>query len=107
MTAWSTVAQVLTLTATLAARIYIPAANATIPSVIMKDQGGSGTAGRADASPANSYGRWVWLFCTRRFASPANVLAVDLFPRVSGTAAGTVYVDRVYLTVGDLPRCGG
>lgn len=93
--------------ATLAARIYIPAANATIPSVIMKDQGGSGTAGRADASPANSYGRWVWLFCTRRFASPANVLAVDLFPRVSGTAAGTVYVDRVYLTVGDLPRCGG
>jgi lysophospholipase L1-like esterase len=91
---------------TVAARVYMASGNATTPSLIVKDNGGSGTQARKDMSTTIT-DRWVWIYATRRFAAGPTNFTVDLYPRISGTSAGTVYVDRVVAVVGELAMAGG
>jgi hypothetical protein len=91
---------------TVAARVYMASGNATTPSLISKDNGGSGTQARQDLSTSIT-DRWVWLYATRRVAASPTNFTVDLYPRISGTSAGTVYVDRVVAVVGEYALAGG
>lgn len=88
---------------TLLARVYVPVGYTGIPSIVLKGNGGSAQQARRD-SEAVAQGRWHWVICTRRDTGDGGSLTVQLSPRLSGSAAGYILVDRFRVVEGDLPR---
>lgn len=91
---------------TLAARVYIPSGGSITPSIIVADNTGSTNQARTDGEITNMTDRWCWMFATKRMGATPTSMTLSLYPRLSGTAAGTVYIDRVYATVGAFPYAG-
>jgi hypothetical protein len=88
---------------TVAARVFVPASYAGTPALVLQDQGGSGTQAASFARSATR-GRFFWLIASKRITAPASALKVQLAARLSGSEAGSITVDRLYVVEGDLPR---
>jgi len=91
---------------TVSALVYAPAGTTIVPALTVQDSGGSATQSRTDMDITNQTGRWVWMHATKAVTAASTAISVTFFPRISGSAAGTVYLQDIKATVGGLPSCG-
>ncbi len=91
---------------TVSALVYAPAGTTITPSLVVQDSGGSSTQCRSDMDVTNGTGRWVWLHATKVVSAASTTVTVQFHARISGSAAGTVYLDSVRAVLGGLPACG-
>lgn len=90
-------------TITVAARIFVPASYTGTPSLVVQDSGGASQQARADIA-SDTRDRYMWLIASKKVVSPGSFLKIQLAARLSGTAAGSITVDRIRVVEGDLPR---
>lgn len=88
---------------TVAARVFVPASYTGTPSLVVQDTGGSSQQARADIA-SDTRDRFMWLVVSKKVVSPGSFLKIQLAARLSGSAAGSITVDRLRVVEGDLPR---